>query len=669
MRRVLFTSNAPRAARQLGALTHAFHTSAATALPPMRVIYGSQTGTAMGFAMQLAEQANTAPQDIYEVDPEDFAKVPEPATVTALILSCFGKGEPTDSAKKFYKYLMDPARDGEGAFKGFRYTVFGLGNSGTHTSNYNVIGRAVDARLQQLGAVRVFDRGEGDASGTIEMDFDLYMNKLLEALNASEKGAAAGAGAGAAAAAATTAAAAAPKPLHVPTKAASAYHSADVKALQFLVVPEESAPSVSADPQTAPAVAEGFSRLTVRKNTQLTPGTFRPIHEVQLAATPTDTAHGDVPVYHTGDHVSVRPTNASQRVMRLCRRLGLDPAYTFRLTPNDQAAGTCSTGAPGNKTTKLPITGSTTVFSALAHQLAVNAQVSPQLLRILASHATVLADRDALLALTERDAYERRVRGGCLTLGDVLDLFPSTSLPLDRLVSTVPQLLPRYYSISSPTPAPGSPPQLDITLRHVRVSRPEDGSVFNGTCSAYLATRVPGQHVDVAVRPSSFRLPTNPATPVLMVAGGIGIAPFRAFLLDRIRQAEGSGTAFGNAVLLYGTRDESDGVYADLIARAIKVGALTAASTGYAAPLSRREKPAMAADLMQQHEEAVWQCLGAPDSTGSLYVCGGASGFGSSVVATVKTIFQRRGGMTPAAADERVATLLNAHRFVEDLAD
>ena len=39
--------------------------------------------------------------------------------------------------------------------------------------------------------------------------------------------------------------------------------------------------------------------------------------------------------------------------------------------------------------------------------------------------------------------------------------------------------------------------------------------------------------VTVALQRSTFRLPDAPATPIIMVAVGSGIAPFRAFIKER----------------------------------------------------------------------------------------------------------------------------------------
>ncbi|RYG48400.1 hypothetical protein EON67_07655 [archaeon] len=73
-------------------------------------------------------------QDLNDIEPADLLKasaetdgVPQP---TVFIVSCFGRGEPTDSAKAFVAWLNEPARESErDAFSKLRYTVFGLGSS------------------------------------------------------------------------------------------------------------------------------------------------------------------------------------------------------------------------------------------------------------------------------------------------------------------------------------------------------------------------------------------------------------------------------------------------------------------------------------------------------------------------------------------------------------
>jgi sulfite reductase alpha subunit-like flavoprotein len=138
-------------------------------LPSVRVLFGSQTGTAMAFASQLADDLGSSAgvqataSDLYEYD---ASALPAETSAAVFVVSCFGRGEPTDSAKKFYAWAMDPARSAGGArpLKGLRYAVFGLGSSETHSAYYNIVGRNLDARLSELGATRIFARGEGDDS-------------------------------------------------------------------------------------------------------------------------------------------------------------------------------------------------------------------------------------------------------------------------------------------------------------------------------------------------------------------------------------------------------------------------------------------------------------------------------------------------------------------------
>jgi sulfite reductase (NADPH) flavoprotein alpha-component len=108
----------------------------------------------------------------------------------------------------------------------------------------------------------------------------------------------------------------------------------------------------------------------------------------------------------------------------------------------------------------------------------------------------------------------------------------------ESLVRIVPPEHFRIYSISS---APESTAAGEI---HLTISKLTFESAFleatpverKGNASNYLSREdnfddaIPVQ----IVRPSRFFLPEDPAVPVVMFAGGTGIAPFRGFLQDRI---------------------------------------------------------------------------------------------------------------------------------------
>ncbi len=78
---------------------------------------------------------------------------------------------------------------------------------------------------------------------------------------------------------------------------------------------------------------------------------------------------------------------------------------------------------------------------------------------------------------------------------------------------------------------------------------------YQGVSSTYLASLRPGDTVQAVVRApgTPFRMPDDPATPILMVGPGTGIAPFRGFLQSR-RAAHENGEKLGEAKLFFGCR-------------------------------------------------------------------------------------------------------------------
>jgi cytochrome P450 / NADPH-cytochrome P450 reductase len=455
----------------------------------------------------------------------------------------------------------------------------------------------------------------------------------------------------------------------------------------------------------AVAAAGGLTRTSVAGLANLTPReVLRPMWELRLAP-----RGGGVPLpaFTTGDHVAVQPVAPEHAVDALCARLRWDPDYRFTVetTSGGSGGGGGGGGSSASSSVKLPAVLSggrpVTVRALLRHVLDVSGEVSPHQLRALAGAAGNPAEADALRALCERGPFLERVRGGFATLGSLLAAFPSVHLPLDRALALLPPITPRYYSVSSAGDGAAgggrlSGGSLDVTFRQMRAAVPPAGLgrgaaaltapspssppgnpvYFQGLASSYMASLREGDAVSVAVRPSSFRLPDDPAAPVVFIAGGIGVAPFRAFALHRLAQvrgalsADGAPQRLGPGLMLYGCRDADDEVYAGLWKACVAEGALTAVDVGHAAPLAGARAPARLADaLVAAHADEVWQALSRPQG-GVVYVCGGASGFGKAVAGAVRGIVASKGGISaPSELDAAMSRLLEGCRFVEDLAD
>lgn len=168
----------------------------------VKIFYGSQTGTAKGFAAALAEAVSSldlpvAVIDLKEYDPDDhLLEEVTSKNVCAFLVATYTDGRPTENAEWFCKWLEEASNDfrfGKTYLKGMRYAVFGLGNS-AYASHFNKVGKNVDKWLWMLGAQRVMTRGEGDCHvvrskhGSIEDDFRAWKAKFIMQLQVLRKG-------------------------------------------------------------------------------------------------------------------------------------------------------------------------------------------------------------------------------------------------------------------------------------------------------------------------------------------------------------------------------------------------------------------------------------------------------------------------------------------------
>ena len=86
---------------------------------------------------------------------------------------------------------------------------------------------------------------------------------------------------------------------------------------------------------------------------------------------------------------------------------------------------------------------------------------------------------------------------------------------------------------------------------------------MHGTGSWFLTQGDTERQVALSVRRSAaFAPPDDPAKPIIMVAGGSGISPFRAFLEHRHRTS-----APGECILLLGVRDSTELYYKEELER------------------------------------------------------------------------------------------------------
>ncbi|RAV16329.1 molybdopterin oxidoreductase [Mycolicibacterium sp. GF69] len=118
------------------------------------ILWASQTGNAESFAARLADRLDGAQcVNMDDVAPADLAEARDVLVVT----STFGDGGPPDNGAGFWHRLQSDAT----ALAGVRFAVLGIGDRSY--DNFCGHARAVDARLADLGAVRLLERAECEA--------------------------------------------------------------------------------------------------------------------------------------------------------------------------------------------------------------------------------------------------------------------------------------------------------------------------------------------------------------------------------------------------------------------------------------------------------------------------------------------------------------------------
>ncbi|KAF7338953.1 Fatty acid hydroxylase [Mycena venus] len=153
-------------------------TVATSALKPLYVFYGSNTGTSEAFAQRIANEAPSYGfrSSIGTLD-SALGKVPTDGPV--IMITASFEGQPADNAAQFVDWL----RHIEGTqLSGVRFAVFGCGNS-DWTATFQAIPTLCDQLFEKNGAHRLLPRGSGDANkGDFFEVFDEFAVKLWDTL-------------------------------------------------------------------------------------------------------------------------------------------------------------------------------------------------------------------------------------------------------------------------------------------------------------------------------------------------------------------------------------------------------------------------------------------------------------------------------------------------------
>ncbi|HVT73780.1 MAG TPA: sulfite reductase subunit alpha [Lacunisphaera sp.] len=313
-------------------------------------------------------------------------------------------------------------------------------------------------------------------------------------------------------------------------------------------------------------------------------------------------------------------------------------------------------GATGNEPVAIPrLAAPVSLREALSTKLSL-AGPGRKMLEALAAKAGAPAEKARLAELLAPGADEgRETFLGQREFIDLLEEFPSARLGPQELADQMRRLMPRLYSIaSSPVLYPG---QVHLTVAPVRYE--SNGRRRYGVCSTFLADRVTRRKtlIPVFVAPSHFGLPVDPARDIIMVGPGTGIAPFRAFVQERV-----ATNALGRNWLFFGDQHAAtDYLYGDEWTRLLAAGKLARVDLAFSRD---QAKKVYVQDRMRENAAELWAWL---KCGAAFYVCGDAHRMAKDVDAALHQVIAEQGGLGPAPAAEYVKEMKKERRYQRDV--
>ncbi len=232
--------------------------------------------------------------------------------------------------------------------------------------------------------------------------------------------------------------------------------------------------------------------------------------------------------------------------------------------------------------------------------------------------------------------------------------FPGIRPDPEAFIESLDPLQPRLYSIASSLRS--NPGRVALTVDAVR--HDVKGRKRLGVASTFLAERIkPGDKVKVYVQKAqAFGLPADPSVPIIMIGPGTGIAPFRAFLHERM-----ATKAPGRNWLFFGhQRRDYDFFYEDELKGMKAAGVLNRLSLAW----SRDGKEKFyVQDRMREVGRDLWSWLA---DGAQVYVCG-AIRMGKDVERALVDLVAAQGARSTDEAIAFVADLKRKGRYQQDV--
>jgi NADPH-ferrihemoprotein reductase len=558
-------------------------------------------------------------------------------TLVVFIASTFGEGDPSDNTAGLWHYI----RSAKESLEDLRYFAFGLGNS-----NYKYYNKVIDVVAESLdacGAQRLMPIGKADdANGATEEDFITWKEEFFDYL----------------------------------TRTLGHQEYDAVYEPSLLVEQDTSLEPIDLH-QGEPVV----DTKTLTGSSAVKPLPIRNMRELFDASADRNCLHAGLDLsdfpeisYKTGDHLSIWPSNPNAEVERVLEQLG-------RLHEADVPILIKSLNG-----SKVKIPTPTTLSALLRYYLEICSPVSREVVAQLAQFAPTESSRLFLEDISrDRSRYSAFLAATHMTVGRLIEIStgseptPWSSLPLAFLLDAFPVMRPRYYSISSSSIVSPRAPSITAVVSQTALQDSMGGqSTISGLATSYLlahhvedksthslqgpGSALEGRKVYAQIRKSKFKLPALASQPIIMVAAGTGIAPFRGFIQERARMKQ-VGKTCGKMLLYFGCRSPNeDYIYREELAQ---LQAVLEDELRIVTAFSRYEgNKVYVQERILEDRERIFGML--TETNANLYICGSAA-MAREVNNTISSIIKEENGWTDGEIEAWSETKKKTRKFQEDV--
>lgn len=578
--------------------------------PPLSILYGSETGNTAELAARFAGMCksrgyNVELAELNDVSVEDLG---DKKDVVLLIATC-GEGQIPGNAITLYEEL---GRAEPGALEGVNYSIFALGDKAYR--HFCSAGHDYDKKMKELGAVKMLDIGLGDDKDDdkFETGFEQWLPDWLETVKAP------------------------PDP-----------NEDEPPAALFQLTPIETRDALPLErpPRT--------KRLPLKFNKRISPEDYSySIRHITVLDT-----ENQLP-YLLGDALAVNWTNDEARTREFLTQYGIDEKQCFTASqlPGVEA---------GVKAQRL--NGPFSVLALFTEMLDVFGRPSKNFLKNLSKIAPPGKDQDHLRFLASeagKDAFTKEIFEESLNYGDILLKFPEVKPDLNQLITMLPVMKPRLYTIASSTRR--TPGQIELTVITDDWKTPS-GQDRCGSCTDYFERVDTDEHkgtvwMDCSISPGSFEF-GEPEVPMVMTGTGTGVAPFLAFAKEREWFVDNFGPErAGQMWLFFGCRNkDKDYILGDDLEALSEKGVLT-----HLRPAFSRDGPKKVYIQDRIKEEFVGVHDALVNKKGYLYMCGQAGDREKDVLDSVTKAFELA-GMSAEDAYKEMQDLIEEGRYCPEL--